>query len=64
MEAGDRVICRIPNGYPFTEGKEYIVEVYEAPERDNNFTWPAYVRVTNDHGGQSWCHAHRFEVTR
>lgn len=62
MKEGDRVICRVPRGYPFTEGKEYTVIRYEPSSRDGHFTWPDYVHVTNDWGLTSVCHAHRFEV--
>lgn len=65
MNKGDKVVCRNPNGYAFTEGKEYTVIEYssEAYEADiGGFTWPAYVAVKDDYGREVACHASRFRT--
>lgn len=60
MNQGDVVVCRNNNGYAFTEGKEYTVVNYLPPDRQEAFTWPAYVVVTDDYGRSVQCHASRF----
>lgn len=64
MNKGDVIICRDSNGYAFTEGKEYVILEYIPKFYDNTsssgFTWPAYVKVTDDYGRTVECHAHRF----
>lgn len=62
MKAGDVVVCNAARGYCFTTNKEYTVLEYQPEAPDLNFTWPAYVRVTDDYGKEVWCHAHRFDV--
>jgi len=62
MNVGDKVRCLASRGYSFTVGKEYTVRKYEPKCPDVNFTWPAYVEVTDDYGDIVFCHADRFEV--
>lgn len=62
MKQGDIVACVTSRGYHFTTGKNYTVLEY-MPECDcPTYTWPAYVRVTDDYGKAVWCHAHRFTL--
>ncbi len=59
---GQVVTCIRGHGYLLTQGADYTVLRYEPsePEPAARYTWPAYVRVTDDTGKRCVCHASRF----
>ena len=65
---GDQAICTGSRGYDLTTGKVYTILKYEPSYHDCNgvsgFTWPAYVKVTDDYGKIVHCHAHRFKPAK
>lgn len=56
------VATREVGPYHLTAGKVYTVEEFIEPVVVDGFRFPAYVKVTADHGRQSAFHTYRFRA--
>ena len=59
---GDKITPVYTTAYHLTMGKVYEVVKYDPPFPDENFTWPAYVEIYDDHGKLVVAHARRFKL--
>ena len=62
FKVGDKVTPLYTSSYHLTMGKVYEVVTYDPPFSEETFTWPAYVKVIDDHGKCVVAHARRFKL--
>ena len=62
FEKGDKITPLYTSDYHLTVGKVYKVVTYDPPWSEENYTWPAFVQIHDDHGTLIVAHARRFKL--